>query len=84
MIDERGDNFLWPDEIERAYRGVFYHDQDLDASQHLAVDEMVKHLIRCLNKVGDNKVSRAEYDALIHHGKPGETPRATSKASIRR
>jgi len=83
MTDERGDNFLWPDEIESAYRSVFYHDQELDASQRMAVDGMVKHLIRCLNKAGDNKVSRAEYDALIHHGKPGETPRPTSKSSIR-
>jgi len=72
QIDTRKDDYLTCDEIKEAYRDVFFREvKDLDLSQSLAVSEMVSHLIRCLDKAGDNRVSREEYSALLVKGKPG-------------
>jgi len=83
-IDTAGDNCLWPHEIEAAYLKVFMDGCELDVAQQLACKTMVNHLVRCLDKAGDHKISRQEYAVLLKEEEPVmEMSRMPSKASRR-
>lgn len=70
-IDTHQDGYLTYEEIEHAYTSVFFAGVgELDVSQQLAIKQMVQHLVRALDRAGDSRVSKEEYDDLKVKGKP--------------